>query len=58
LSRVLVYDEAGHLHERKEQFDLYGAFLSIGAHNLQANPLRRNAYLIGPVESQLEPFTY
>ncbi len=58
LSRVLVYDESGNLLETKEQFDLFGAFLTIQAHNLQANPARNNAYLIGPLDQQLEPFTY
>jgi hypothetical protein len=58
LSRVLVYSESGGLLEKKELFDLYGAFLSIQAHNLQVNPARRAAYLIGPFEEQLEPFSY
>lgn len=58
LSRVLVYDESGNLIETKEQFDLFGAFLPIQAHNLQVNPGRRTGYLIGPLAQQLEPFTY
>jgi hypothetical protein len=58
LSRVLVYSESGRLLEKKERFDLWGAFLTIGAHNLQVNPARHQAYLIGPFEEQLEPFAY
>jgi hypothetical protein len=58
LSRVLVYGEGGNLLEKKEQFDLFGAFLSIQAHNLQANPSRHTGYLIGPGVAQLEPFSY
>jgi len=58
LSRVLVYSESGSLLEKKELFDLYGAFLSIQAHNLQVDPSRHAAYLIGPFEEELEPFSY
>ena len=58
LSRVLVYDESGNLLEKKEQFDLFGAFVSIQAHNLQVDPAKHFGYLIGPLEVQLEPFTY
>jgi hypothetical protein len=58
LSRVLVYDESGNLLEKKEQFDLFGAFVSIQAHNLQVDPAKHLGYLIGPLEVQLEPFTY
>jgi hypothetical protein len=58
LSRVLVYDETGHLLEKKEQFDLFGAFVTIQAHNLQVNPAHHTGYLIGPLEEQLEPFSY
>jgi hypothetical protein len=58
LSRVLVYDESGNLIEKEEQFDLFGAFVTIQAHNLQVNPARHAGYLIGPLEEQLEPFSY
>lgn len=58
LSRVLVYDESGNLLKTKEQFDLFGAFLPIQAHYLQANPDRHSGYLIGPLAQQLEPFNY
>jgi hypothetical protein len=58
LSRVLVYNEAGALVEKKEAFDLFGAFVTIQAHNLQVDPARHAGYLIGPYEEQVEPFSY
>jgi len=58
LSNVLVLDESGNLLKQISKFDLFNTFITINTNNLQLNPGHRTAYLIGPFQQQLAPFSY
>ncbi len=58
MSRVYTYDEHGNLLKTIAKFNLFNVQRSVHDKALQLNAGQRTAYLLGPIDSQIQPFQY
>jgi hypothetical protein len=58
LSSVFTFDESGHYLGANENFFFYNTFFLAQANFLTVNPSTRTGYDFGPLQTQLEPFSY
>jgi hypothetical protein len=58
MSTIFEFDESGHYIGQNENFFFFDTYFQAQPHFLAVNPTTRTGYDFGPLQTQLESFTY